>query len=166
MPPLCRDIETEGGTTKRVLPSDHSGKRRSEYSISNGARCRTTPTNRALGGLINWAENLGRGNRTTMTRASAGCAGKASQDEGRAAACHREAVHHGLIRSVEHDLACSAANVQSRFDAYRTGPRDREVTLFSNCSVACSVPELRVRVRHLKAKGTLRHATVKGLITD
>jgi bifunctional non-homologous end joining protein LigD len=27
-------------------------------------------------------------------------------------------------------------------------------------------PELRVRVRHLKAKGTLRHATVKGLITD
>jgi len=56
MPPLCRDIETEGGTPKRVLPSDHSGKRRSEYSISNGARCRTTPTNRALGRLINWAE--------------------------------------------------------------------------------------------------------------
>jgi hypothetical protein len=27
-------------------------------------------------------------------------------------------------------------------------------------------PELRVRVRHLKAKGTLRHATVKGVITD
>jgi bifunctional non-homologous end joining protein LigD len=27
-------------------------------------------------------------------------------------------------------------------------------------------PELRVRVRHLKAKGTLRHATVKQLITD
>ena len=27
-------------------------------------------------------------------------------------------------------------------------------------------PELRVRVKHLKAKGTLRHATVKGLITD
>jgi ATP dependent DNA ligase C terminal region len=27
-------------------------------------------------------------------------------------------------------------------------------------------PELRVQVRHLKAKGTLRHATVKGLITD
>jgi hypothetical protein len=28
------------------------------------------------------------------------------------------------------------------------------------------LPELRVRVRHLKAKGTLRHATVKQLITD
>ena len=27
-------------------------------------------------------------------------------------------------------------------------------------------PELRVRVKHLKAKGTLRHATVKQLITD
>jgi hypothetical protein len=27
-------------------------------------------------------------------------------------------------------------------------------------------PELRVRVRHLKAKGVLRHATVKQLITD
>jgi hypothetical protein len=27
-------------------------------------------------------------------------------------------------------------------------------------------PELRVRVKHLKAKGTLRHATVKGLIID
>ncbi len=27
-------------------------------------------------------------------------------------------------------------------------------------------PELRLRVKHLKAKGTLRHATVKGLITD
>jgi len=27
-------------------------------------------------------------------------------------------------------------------------------------------PELRVRVRHLKAKGTLRHATVKHLITS
>jgi hypothetical protein len=27
-------------------------------------------------------------------------------------------------------------------------------------------PELRVRVKHLKAKGTLRHATVKGLVTD
>src|SRR5262245_33994024 len=27
-------------------------------------------------------------------------------------------------------------------------------------------PELRVRVRHLKAMGTLRHATVKQLITD
>ena len=27
-------------------------------------------------------------------------------------------------------------------------------------------PELRVRVNHLKAKGTLRHATVKQLITD
>jgi ATP-dependent DNA ligase len=27
-------------------------------------------------------------------------------------------------------------------------------------------PELRVRVRHLRAKGTLRHATVKQLITD
>ena len=26
--------------------------------------------------------------------------------------------------------------------------------------------ELRVRVQHLKAKGTLRHASVKGLITD
>jgi hypothetical protein len=25
-------------------------------------------------------------------------------------------------------------------------------------------PEIRVRVRHLKAKGTLRHAMVKGLI--
>ena len=27
-------------------------------------------------------------------------------------------------------------------------------------------PELRVRVKHLKAKGVLRHATVKQLITD
>ena len=27
-------------------------------------------------------------------------------------------------------------------------------------------PELRVRVQHLKAMGTLRHATVKPLITD
>jgi hypothetical protein len=27
-------------------------------------------------------------------------------------------------------------------------------------------PELRVRVQHLKAKGTLRHASVKGLITE
>jgi bifunctional non-homologous end joining protein LigD len=27
-------------------------------------------------------------------------------------------------------------------------------------------PELRVRVRHLKAKGVLRHATVRQLITD
>ena len=27
-------------------------------------------------------------------------------------------------------------------------------------------PELRVRVRHLKGKGTLRHATVKQIITD
>ena len=27
-------------------------------------------------------------------------------------------------------------------------------------------PELRVRVKHLKAKGMLRHATVKQLITD
>jgi hypothetical protein len=27
-------------------------------------------------------------------------------------------------------------------------------------------PELRVRVRHLKTKGVLRHATVKQLITD
>jgi bifunctional non-homologous end joining protein LigD len=27
-------------------------------------------------------------------------------------------------------------------------------------------PELRVRVRHLRAKGTLRHATVKQFITD
>jgi hypothetical protein len=27
-------------------------------------------------------------------------------------------------------------------------------------------PELRVRVKHLKAKGILRHASVKGLITD
>jgi hypothetical protein len=27
-------------------------------------------------------------------------------------------------------------------------------------------PELRVRVRHLKAKGTLRHGTVKHLITS
>ena len=27
-------------------------------------------------------------------------------------------------------------------------------------------PELRVRVKHLKAKGTLRHATVKQFITD
>jgi hypothetical protein len=27
-------------------------------------------------------------------------------------------------------------------------------------------PELRVRVQHLKAKGTLRHASVKALITD
>ena len=27
-------------------------------------------------------------------------------------------------------------------------------------------PELRVRVRHLKAKGALRHATVKQFITD
>jgi hypothetical protein len=27
-------------------------------------------------------------------------------------------------------------------------------------------PELRVRVQHLKAKGTLRHATVKQLISD
>jgi hypothetical protein len=27
-------------------------------------------------------------------------------------------------------------------------------------------PELRVRVRHLKATGALRHATVKQLITD
>jgi hypothetical protein len=27
-------------------------------------------------------------------------------------------------------------------------------------------PELRARVQHLKAKGTLRHATVKQLITD
>jgi bifunctional non-homologous end joining protein LigD len=27
-------------------------------------------------------------------------------------------------------------------------------------------PELRVRVRHLRAKGTLRHATVKHLIRD
>jgi hypothetical protein len=27
-------------------------------------------------------------------------------------------------------------------------------------------PELRVRVRHLRAKGTLRHAAVKQLITD
>ena len=27
-------------------------------------------------------------------------------------------------------------------------------------------PELRVRVRHLKAKGTLRHATVKQFISD
>jgi ATP-dependent DNA ligase len=27
-------------------------------------------------------------------------------------------------------------------------------------------PELRVRVRHLKAKGTLRHASVRGLVTD
>src|SRR4051794_16287949 len=27
-------------------------------------------------------------------------------------------------------------------------------------------PQLRVRVQHLKAKGTLRHASVKGLITD
>jgi hypothetical protein len=27
-------------------------------------------------------------------------------------------------------------------------------------------PELRVRVQHLKAKGVLRHATVKQLITD
>jgi hypothetical protein len=26
-------------------------------------------------------------------------------------------------------------------------------------------PELRVRVQHLKAKGTLRHATVKGRVT-
>jgi hypothetical protein len=31
------------------------------------------------------------------------------------------------------------------------------------CSVAT---ELRVRVRHLKAKGVLRHATMKQLITD
>jgi len=27
-------------------------------------------------------------------------------------------------------------------------------------------PELRVRVKHLKAKGSLRHASVRGLITD
>ena len=27
-------------------------------------------------------------------------------------------------------------------------------------------PELRVRVKHLKAKGVLRHATVKHLISD
>ena len=27
-------------------------------------------------------------------------------------------------------------------------------------------PELRVRVKHLKAKGVLRHATVKQFITD
>jgi hypothetical protein len=27
-------------------------------------------------------------------------------------------------------------------------------------------PELRVRVKHLKGKGTLRHATVKHLITS
>jgi hypothetical protein len=27
-------------------------------------------------------------------------------------------------------------------------------------------PELRVRVKHLKAKGPLRHATVRQLITD
>ena len=27
-------------------------------------------------------------------------------------------------------------------------------------------PELRVRVKHLKAKGVLRHATVRQLITD
>jgi hypothetical protein len=27
-------------------------------------------------------------------------------------------------------------------------------------------PELRVRVQHLKAKGALRHASVKGLFTD
>ena len=27
-------------------------------------------------------------------------------------------------------------------------------------------PELRVRVRHLKARGMLRHATVKQLITE
>ncbi len=27
-------------------------------------------------------------------------------------------------------------------------------------------PELRVRVKHLKVKGVLRHATVKQLITD
>jgi hypothetical protein len=27
-------------------------------------------------------------------------------------------------------------------------------------------PELRVRVRHLKTRGVLRHATVKQLITD
>ena len=27
-------------------------------------------------------------------------------------------------------------------------------------------PELRVRVKHLKAKGVLRHATVKQLLTD
>lgn len=27
-------------------------------------------------------------------------------------------------------------------------------------------PELRVRVRHLKAKGTLRHATVKQFILE
>jgi hypothetical protein len=27
-------------------------------------------------------------------------------------------------------------------------------------------PELRARVKHLKAKGTLRHATVKHLITS
>jgi hypothetical protein len=27
-------------------------------------------------------------------------------------------------------------------------------------------PEQRVRVRHLKAKGTLRHATVKQFISD
>jgi hypothetical protein len=27
-------------------------------------------------------------------------------------------------------------------------------------------PELRVRVKHLKAKGTLRHATVRQIISD
>jgi hypothetical protein len=39
-----------------MLPSEYWGKRRSENSFSNGARFRTTPTNRALGLLTNWAE--------------------------------------------------------------------------------------------------------------
>jgi bifunctional non-homologous end joining protein LigD len=91
-------------------------------------------------------------------------------DPSRTAICHRQ-----LARERNGELEFAGPAILNPPQALRTAWRERMAALavtkppvrgLRQGTAQWLKPELRVRVRHLKAKGTLRHATVKGLMTD
>ena len=77
-----------------------------------------------------------------------------------------------LAREQDSELICRAGNVtnalkrQSRIGRQLRGDGDRKPALKGlrrANRVQWLKPEIRIRAQHLKAKGTLRHATVKQL---